>query len=108
MTEQTNALATKRSEIGNKVIDFWHNLNMAEKLVEEGIVTAIIPGGPPGLSAYEITEFIIPELMNEIEDAMSLPGQIDMAVSEYDSLFRQRDIVSKDYIAQYKLKNNLK
>ena len=96
-------LAYKRNEINDKVTEYYHSLSMTENLFKEGILTAVIPG-PPEIAAYEITEFIIPELMDEIGNAMSLTGQIDMALSEYDSLFRQKDIVSEDHIAQSKLR----
>ncbi len=107
MNELENAIDQKRNEIMDKVIDLNMNLKEADGLVQEGLMN-LIPGGPPGMGGYEITEHIIPELADTLGDAVNIPGQIDMAISEYDSLFRQRDIVSKDHIAQNKLRNNYK
>ena len=100
-------VTNKRLEVMDLVNEYYHSNKRVNGLVEEGIITPLIPG-PTDKAGYEVLNFIIPEYFDELANVYSLPWRIDVAINEYNSLFQTRDIVKKEHISQYKLRQQIR
>ncbi|ORC29592.1 hypothetical protein B4O97_18900 [Marispirochaeta aestuarii] len=100
-------VANKRLEVMDLVNEYYHSNKRVNGLVEEGIITPLIPG-PTDKAGYEVINFIIPEYIDELTNVYSLPRRIDIAINEYNSLFQTRDFVKKEHISQCKLRQQIR
>ena len=97
------ALSEKESEILDLLNAYHHALKAADDLEGEMLIN-LIPTPAPGKSGHDLTEYVIPELIESYKDIFSIPGHIDVAVSEYASLSRTRDSIAREYIGQLKIR----